>query len=323
MRPPSNQRASLSEDSNARAPFPTRGTIDTSWNGCGRRRIALNRKLRRRRHALGASEGASAPVTPVDEALDELILVSGFSNDVSMALTGTATDRAQELASMVHAKACAHGRSIGFVCRSNMFDHSAVLGLARMIVECLSMYAYLIEPVGEEDWAFRLAVLRLHDTVARIKLLRAWPSSADTTDLKVGRDDLIAEIRAHSAFIRFDGEPQKRLVSGETIFVGGMRKAAALVGWNAEVFNALYGYFSSHLHAAPMGFFRMDDHQVDYFFPNDAQKQIASIGIATAAAALRRLSLLHLGDFDCSGHPMLSAVAGGMRDADGASEVFG
>ena len=72
-----------------------------------------------------------------------------------------------------------------------------------------------------------------------------------------------------------------------------------------------------------MSFFRMDDHRVDYFFPNDAQKQIASVGIATAAAALRRLSLLHLGDLDYSGHPTLSAVIPAMRDADAASEVFG
>jgi len=285
--------------------------------------MSLNRKLRRRRQALGPREGAPAPVTPVDDALEELILVSGFSNDVSMVLTGSATDRAHELASMVHAKACAHGRSIGFVCRSNMFDHSAVLGLARMIVECLSMYVYLIEPVTEEDWSFRYAVLRLHDTVARIKLLRAWPASADTTELKAGRDDLILEIRSHPGFARLDEEHQKRLVSGETIFIGGMRKAAALAGWDPDVFTALYGYFSAHLHAAPMSFFRMDDHGVDYFFPNAAQKQIASVGIAAAAAALRRLSLLHLGDFDYSEHPMLSAVTAGMRDADSASGVFG
>ena len=323
MRPPFNKRASLSEDSNARAPFPACGSCDEVASRAGRPPVNLNRKLRRRRRALGARDGESVPVTPVDEALEELILVSGFSNDVSMVLTGSATDRARELASMVHAKACAHGRSIGFVCRSNMFDHSAILGLARMIIECLSTYAYLIEQVTEEDWAFRYAVLRLHDTVSRIKLLRAWPAFAATADLKAGRDDLIMEIRSHPAFAGFDGEQQKRLVSGETIFIGGMRKSAALAGWNPDVFTALYGYFSAHLHAAPMSFFRMDDHRVDYFYPNDAQKQIASAGIATAAAALRRLSLLHLGDLDYSGHPTLSAVTAGMREADAACEVFG
>lgn len=321
MWPCSNQRASLSEDSNARSPFLARGTDDTLSFSCSRQ--AMNRKLRRRRRVLGQRESVSVPVTPVDEALEELVLVSGFSNDVSMVLTGTAANRQRELASMVHAKACAHGRSIGFVCRSNMFDHSAVLGLARMIVECLSMYAYLVEPVAEEDWTFRYAVLQLHDTVARIKLLRAWPSSADTVDLKAGRDNLIVDIRSHSAYAQFDDDQQKRLVSGEMIFVGGMRKAAALVGWDADVFTALYGYFSSHLHAAPMSFFRMDDHRVDYFSPNEAQRQIASVGIATAAAALRRLSLLHLGDFDYSDHPTLSVVTSGMRELDSASEVFG
>lgn len=276
-----------------------------------------------RRLATTKSAPNMALSTPVDDALEELIMVSGFSNDVSMLVAGSATDRAHQLASMVHAKACAHGRSIGFVCRSNMFDHSAVLGLARAIIECLTMYVYLIEPLSDDQWAFRYAVLRLHDTSARIKLLRAWPKAGETDDLKAGRDELIAEIKAHYLFETFDEAHQRRLVSGETLFVSGMRRAAALAGWDADVFTALYGYFSSHLHAAPMSFFRMDDHQVDYFFPNAAQKSIASLGIAVAAASLRRLSLLHLGNADYSADPVLTAVMDGMRKDDCETQVFG
>jgi hypothetical protein len=283
--------------------------------------VVQNRK-QRRRQASTAAAPAMVTTTPVDEALEELIFVSGFSNDVSMLLSGAATDRAHQLASMVHAKACAHGRSIGFVCRSNMFDHSAVLGLARAIIECLTMYAYLTEELDEDEWAFRYAVLRLHDTSARIKLLRAWPQTNEIDDLKAGRKDLIAEIEAHGLFGTFDDAQQKRLVSGETIFVSGMRKAAALAGWNPDVFTALYSYFSSHLHAAPMSFFRMDAHQVDYFFPNQAQRDIASMGIAVAAASLRRLSLLHLGDADYSTHPVLVAAMDKARRDDRESGVF-
>jgi hypothetical protein len=61
-----------------RAPFPACGSCDEVASKAGRPPVNPNRKLRRRRRALGARDGVSVPVTPVDEALEELILVSGF-----------------------------------------------------------------------------------------------------------------------------------------------------------------------------------------------------------------------------------------------------
>lgn len=77
-----------------------------------------------------------------EEALADLAKIGGFSNMASIELRGRSTDRQGELASMVHGKMCAHARSIGAVAQSSMFDHSAIVGLSRMIVEGLTMYAY-------------------------------------------------------------------------------------------------------------------------------------------------------------------------------------
>lgn len=93
-----------------------------------------------------------------EDALADLAKIGGFSNMVSVELRGSPTDYPGELASMVHGKMCAHARSVGAIARSSMFDHSAIVGLSRMIVEGLTMYAYLKQLVPKDVWALREAV---------------------------------------------------------------------------------------------------------------------------------------------------------------------
>jgi hypothetical protein len=176
-----------------------------------------------------------------------------------------------------------------------MFDHSAIMALARMIVETMTMFFYLLEAMTEDEWALRYAVLRLHDTAARIKLMRMSQSKADYDDLSQGRAELVKKIRLNPAFARLEPDQQDRLLTGEQIFVGGMRAAATrAAGWRGATFMALYNYFSAHVHAAPMSFLRMRQHGVDYYFPSEAQFGSASLAIEVAKACLRRVSLRYL-----------------------------
>lgn len=211
-----------------------------------------------------------------DGALNELAEIGGFSNMVSVELRGSPTDHAGELASMVHAKMCAHARSIGSIAQSPMFDHSAIVGLSRMIVEGLTMYAYLKQSVSEDLWSLRETVLKLHDTVARITLLRAYSEKADYQDLIDGRAELLSSLESNLAFGKLPEEQRKAIRSGVVVFVGGMRRAAREAGWNEDRFTAMYGYLSAHVHGAPMSYFRTREHGVDYYSPSDAQKAIAA-----------------------------------------------
>lgn len=240
---------------------------------------------------------------PLDEAeqiftksFDGLAIIGGFANHVSMVLSGTPTDIQGELASMVHAKMCAHARSIGAVAQSSMFDHSAIMALARMMIEGMTMSSYIRELVSAEEWELRYAVLSLHDTVARIKLFRAWKEKAEYADLRIGRDALLQGIRTNSVFLELGVDVQERLLRGEDLFVGGMRKAAMRAGWNEDSFTALYGYLSTHVHSAPMSFFRARVQQIDYYRPGQAQHAAASMAIEIASACHRRVTLLQLDD---------------------------
>lgn len=260
---------------------------------------------------------------PVSRALNDLALVGGFANHVSLELAGEPTTRAGEMASMLHAKMCAHARTVGAICASSMFDHSALMSLARMMVEGLTMFTYIMEPVPAEQWEFRRLVLQLHDTEARIKFVRIAPEVGQLGELQKGRSELKATIQKHSEFAGLTSEQQQRLLSGNEVFVIGMRKVAKLlVGWDPDVFTALYSYFSAHSHSSPMSFMRTRDHKIDYHHPSDQQFAMANLAIDVATACLRRVTLQHLDTIPEKSMRFNQALLSEIRDADRNNGLF-
>ena len=218
--------------------------------------------------------------------IDALAVLGGFANHVSMSQSGLPTTKSGSLASMVFAKSCAHARSIAAIAvESSMFDHHAIMSLTRMILEAATMTAYLLDPVCEEEWQFRYALLRLHDTVARIKLLRSFSTTSD--DLRAGRDALKAELASSPILQSMPDDRRKRLLSGEEMFVMGMRAVATkIMGWDETQFTGVYAYFSAHTHSAPMSFVRMADHGIDYYQPSSAQIDILALSMEVSIACL-------------------------------------
>jgi hypothetical protein len=72
-----------------------------------------------------------------------------------------------------------------------------------------------------------------------MKLTRVTGKNTDGyAGLVTGRGQLITKIEMHPRFRQESEERQKRLLSGEEMFIGGMRRAARLVGWNDDQFRA-------------------------------------------------------------------------------------
>ncbi|MBL0914987.1 MAG: hypothetical protein IBJ13_05570 [Sphingopyxis sp.] len=235
-----------------------------NWTELERSMADPNRKQRRANDKRVRKSGDNLRILParLNGQIAELSVLGGFANHVSVNQTGLPTTKAGSLSSMVFAKCCAHARSIAAVSKqSSMFDHHAIMALARMIMEASTMIAYLHDPVDPVEWEFRYILLRLHDTVARIKLMRGFELPAD--DLKIGREKLRAELEAHPMFLKLAEDRQKRLASGEDMFAIGMRSVATkIMGWNDRQFNGVYAYFSAHAHSAPMSFMRMEHHKM-------------------------------------------------------------
>lgn len=222
-------------------------------------------------------------------SFDKFCIRSGVAIQISIEETGKPTTKAGSLSSMVFAKMCAHARSIGAIVEFGMFDHSAIMSITRMIIEACTMIGYLSEDVDSDTWEFRHLVIRLHDTVNRIKLLRGYPGEHDISDLKAGKAQLIESLKTHKSFSELNKDQQNGLLSGEQIFVGGMRRVAkASLGWHEDRFTAIYSYLSAHSHSSPMSFSRMREHNIDYLNPSDQQYHAATLSIEIATACISR-----------------------------------
>jgi Family of unknown function (DUF5677) len=228
-----------------------------------------------------------------EDTLKDFSRVIDFTMRVSMSAAGDRTNDAGAWASIVFIRMCINACSVETLANSTIFDHASIAIICRTIMESMTIYYYLQESVDANEWHCRELVLKLHDTTSRIKLMRAHQSKEQYQDLIKGRASLTEELRANSYFKALKSEQQKRLLTGEQIFVGGMN-AAARAGWDQEIFMSFYNYFSAQSHSAPMSFMRFSQHNIDYFAPSGPQKSLVDVAICVATACLIRVSIRHL-----------------------------
>jgi hypothetical protein len=219
-----------------------------------------------------------------------------FALKLSAATRGQPTSEAGEFASIAHLKMMMNAVSAERLFKEAFFfDHSAIMTLCRMIVETMTLYYYLRETVSLDEWECRKATLQLHATSARIKLFRASRPKEAFQDILDGRESLKTSLRANTFFGTLQKEQQDYIISGEQIYVGGMRAAAVrAAGWREEQFMSLYSYFSAHAHSVPMSFVRFRRHQIDYANPSGAQLNMVALALSVAEFCLLRVSMHHL-----------------------------
>src|ERR1700687_1721545 len=159
------------------------------------------------------NETAQADIkVALEKQRNEFHCATDFSLRVSAALHGEPTTDAGQLGSFVQAKMCANAVSTEHLFTSPLADHSAIIALCRMIMEAMTLYFYLTKPVPADEWECRRLVLRLHDTVNRIKLMRGFQSENEYGDLVSGRADLERQLRESSFFKSLQANQQDRLL---------------------------------------------------------------------------------------------------------------
>jgi len=227
--------------------------------------------------------------------LKDLPKVIDFALRVSMALRGRPTTTAGESASIIHTKMTINAISAERVSTNNLFDHSAVISICRMVMEAMTLYFYLSEAVDADQWQCRELVLRLHDTSARIKLMRGFKEEQDYEDLLTGKASLRSEIQSNSFFRTLPPKQQKTALAGGQIYIGGMTAAATrAAGWQEKRYLSFYNYFSAHSHSAPMSFMRFGKHNINFSEPSEAQRGAAATVLNVAACCLLRVTMHYL-----------------------------
>jgi hypothetical protein len=212
---------------------------------------------------------------------------------VSKAAAGREPSGHIVMASYVFTRMCVAADSLLYVLQRDIgkskevtLDHYSIGVLARNIIESTLMFHYLSEDgVSEEEWQLRRGILNLHDATLKVRLWKSLGSKEQYDGWKTTMEEMRESLKGHSAFKVIDAERQKKLLSGQEIYVKGMRSIVKLVGFDEGYFDGMYAYLSSQVHISPSSFYRTEK-RLSFNKPASYQYYFASYAVAHARTYL-------------------------------------
>jgi hypothetical protein len=222
---------------------------------------------------------------------------------LAAALAGQKTDLRRGWSTWIFARLCATAHSMRRLLppvvsgHGTTIDHGSIACLARNVMEAGVLVSYISEPnLSEDEWKCRLLIFHIHDCVARIRLFKGISADKQADKMRDALQELRSRISSNAHFKKLQLEIQEKAQAGSLIFINGLRSAAEVAGWDKSHFDAMYNYLSVQSHSAPMGFYRMDDREIDY--KKIAPYQYYLVGLAlemantSMNAAIKRMSEL-------------------------------
>jgi hypothetical protein len=187
-------------------------------------------------------------------------------------------------------------------------DHFSVASIARTAVEAALMMLYISDPtLSPEQWGLRHLILQLHDTSHRSRMFRSREAGENGADVKQMRaeyrfhiDRLTSEILENPEFAKLTSEQQDRVIKSRDYYIGGIRNAVRMAGWDVADYDFFESYFSAYIHSMPMSFFRAEQHRVEFSGISEFQFALCGTALALVAHALesttaRMQELIRLG----------------------------
>ena len=83
---------------------------------------------------------------------------------------------------------------------------------------------------------------------------------------------------------------QERILTGQELYLGGLRSTLKLAGLNTSYFDGMYAYLSSQIHISPTSFFETDA-RLGFRTPADYQYYFAAYALAHARMMLLRAAI--------------------------------
>lgn len=173
-------------------------------------------------------------------------------------------------------------------------DHFSVASIARTAVEAALMMLYISDPsLSPEQWELRHLILQLHDTSHRSRMFRSREKSEIGNDVKQMRteyrlhiDRITSEILENPEFSNLTPEQQDRIIKSRDYYIGGIRNAVRMAGWDVAEYDFFESYFSAYIHSMPMSFFRAEQHQVEFSGISEFQFALCGTALALVGHAL-------------------------------------
>jgi hypothetical protein len=195
---------------------------------------------------------------PSEDVFETIV---GFAMKTSLLIGGKSTTLQHSYASMMLYRICIISSSITGVYKQHervpeaTLDYGSIAVLCRTLFDASIMYWYLTETISDDEWAFRLAVLRVHDCAARVRLFKGLDSD-EAENQRKNLNLLKQELSNLVLFKARSVEEQGKLLSGQVLYVNGMRSMLKDMNIGKKYFDGLYNYLSAHVHLTPLSYFR-------------------------------------------------------------------
>jgi hypothetical protein len=230
------------------------------------------------------------PLRAVEGALAE-------ANNISSATDNRFVETRIGWASFVFLKMCVAGDTLRMLCRSlpddgnpaldRTLDHWSVAALARNMIEATVMFSYLSEiGISEDEWKLRKLVLWNHDATTRYRMFIGLKKDDQAKQFKKEINDLRSQIGQDPIFHQLDQDRRVKVNAGSEMYIRGLQSAVRNMKWDIDEFDAVYAYFSSHLHSSPVSFLRSGEHGVDFRMPTDQQFGLSALSLEWAGYCL-------------------------------------
>jgi hypothetical protein len=188
-----------------------------------------------------------------------------FLSLISSKITGHPMTVSHSLASGMLGKICISAMSTQALYRGHedkrlpFLDHSSIAVLCRAIIETSIMYWYLMEDVSEDEWEFRLHVMKIHDAASRVRLFKRMIADA-ADNQRAALQALRGKLAAMPLFQKRTAQQQQKMLGGELIYVNGLRSVVESMNFDEEYFDSVYNYLSAYVHSTPLSYFRDGDY---------------------------------------------------------------
>lgn len=139
------------------------------------------------------------------------------------------------------------------------WDYSSATGIARTALEIrLAFYYLCVDACTDAEWDCRWNLFNLHDCTSRLRLFEAMPDHGEqVAAFSETSEEVRQRLRANAFFNNLDDGRQRRLLNGQTAFLMPLEEIGERAGLARASFRWMYIFFSSHVHALPMSFYRM------------------------------------------------------------------
>ena len=139
--------------------------------------------------------------------------------------------------------------------------------------------------MSDDEWSLRGKLFYLHDAALKLRLFKSINAAESYKAFKREVADLRETIRKSPAFAKLDAKHQEKILSGQELYLGGLRSTVKLAGLSAKYFDGMYARLSSEVHITPASFFETDK-RLSFAAPADYQYSVAAFALAHARRLL-------------------------------------